>query len=163
MKTERAAIRRLLMYWGNAERARREKAERIAEIDQEIAGLYDLSPQRLTGMPHVARMGDPTADAAARNAKKLAGLEANKARLADEIAELDRRTSLIEYEVMCLPPLESEVIRLRYVRYGVAKSGYWQKIARRVHVSESHAKKLESKGVDRLCTTMKVDTIGYDL
>ena len=51
---------------------------------------------------------------------------------------------------MCLPPLECEVIRLRYVEYGVAKSGYWEKVAQRMHVSQDWAKALERHGVERL-------------
>ena len=57
---------------------------------------------------------------------------------------------LIEFEVMCLPPLECEVIKLRYVEYGVAKSGYWEKVAQRMHVSQDWAKALERHGVERL-------------
>lgn len=159
---ERAAIRRLLMYWGNVLNARREKGERIAQINQEIDGLYDVRPASVTGQPRASEPGNPTQAAAIRNEKKVAALEANKARLQEEIENMDWRAGMIEYEVMCLPPLESEVIRLRYTKYGVAKKGYWQKIARKVHVSESHAKKLEAMGVDKLCAQIKVDTIRYD-
>lgn len=151
---QRAAVRRVLMYWGNAERARQAKAERIAELDQEINALYDLHPQILTGMPHSTAISDPTSATALSSEKKVAGLRATQARLTDEMNEMDRRASLIEFEVMCLPPLESEVIRLRYLKYGVAKKGYWVKIAWRVHVSEDHARRLERNGVDKLIKTI---------
>jgi hypothetical protein len=150
MNEERAAIRRLLMYWGNAERARREKAEHIVEIEAEIEALYGLRSTKLSGMPHGSGISDPTSAAVIRNEKRIKGLQATKDKVQAEIDELDYRAGLIEYEVMCLPPLESEVIRLRYIRYGVAKKGYWQRIARRAHVSEDHAKTLERNGVDRL-------------
>lgn len=154
-KPQRAAVRRVLMYWGNAERARKEKAERIAEVEQEINAIYDLHPQALTGMPHGTGISDPTADVAVRATKRAAGLVAIKARLETEMRELDRRASLIEYEVMCLPPLECEVIRLRYVRFGVSTTGYWRKIAMRVNVSEDHVRRLERQGVDRLTCVIK--------
>lgn len=159
---DRATIRRLLMYWGNVERVRTEKAERIAEIEQMIQALYDLSPASLTDTPRKNDISDPTYTSMARNEKRRRGLEAAKARMQEEVDEMDRRAAMIEYEVMCLPPLESEVIRLRYVKHGVAKKGYWQKIARRVHVSEDYAKKLEAKGVDKLIRQIKVDTIVHD-
>ena len=159
LSADRAAIRRLLMYWGNVLEARKVKIEHISQIDQQIAGLYDARPSSLSGQPRASEPGNPTQAAAMRNEKKVKALEANKERLLGEVAEMDRRASMIEYEVMCLPPLESQVIRLRYTKYGVAKKGYWQKIARKIHVSESHAKRLEAAGVDKLRDQIKLDTI----
>lgn len=156
---ERAAVRRVLMYWGNADRARSDKAEQIAETEQQLKGLYDIRPQVLTGMPHGGGISDTTMETALRNIKKAAGLEARIKRLSSEMADLDRIASMVEYEVMCLPPLECEVIRLRYVRFGVAKKGYWSKIAMRIHVSEDHAKTLERHGVEKLIGRIEVNTI----
>lgn len=64
--------------------------------------------------------------------------------------DAQQRVGMIEFEVMCLPPLEYEAIRLRYVKYGVAKGGYWERIAQQMHVSIDWAKTLERQGVDRL-------------
>ena len=147
---DRSEVRRILMYWGNAYRARREKAEKIAEIDAEIQGLYDVKTQQLSGMPHGTGVGDPTAQQAMRISHKIKGLQSCRERCEMEIADLDKKVEQIETEVMCLPPLEYETIKLRYVRYGVAKSGYWLRIARRLNVSVDHAKTLERNGVDKL-------------
>lgn len=156
-KTTRQEVRRVLAYWGNVERAISQRLERIGEIGQELAALYDLRPAPLSGMPHGTEISDPTVRAAERNDLKVARLEIQKQWLETEIEAMREKAASIERAVMCLPPLESEVIRLRYLRYGVARAGYWAKIAARVHVSEDHAKTLERHGVDRLAGRIKVD------
>lgn len=149
-KTARAKVRRLLMYWGNAERTKTEKERRIIEADEEIESLYDLHPQCLSGMPHSGVISNPTFDSAAKATREIKRLERKKQRLEDELKELNRRAGLIEFEVLCLPPLECEVIKQKYVNFGVATSGYWPQIARKMHVSEDWAKALERRGVEHL-------------
>lgn len=163
-REKRAAVRRLLMYWGNISRARRDNETRISEIEQEIAALYDVQAQQFTGMPHGTSISDPTYHRATCNTSIIAGLHAEKALLQEENARFDRDGELIRHEVLCLPPLESEVIELRYCRFGYAKKDYWARIAARVHVSVDNAKKLERKGVDELTKhiTVKLDTIGHE-
>lgn len=149
-RDERAAVRRLLMYWGNAERTRTEKERKLVAVDEEIESQYDLHPQRLTGMPHGSEVSDATYNAALKATREIKRLERKKQRLETELQELNYHASMIEFEVMCLPPLEYEAIRLRYVKYGVAKGGYWERIAQQMHVSIDWAKALERQGVDRL-------------
>ena len=149
-QNERAAVRRLLMYWGNAERTRTDKERQLVAVDEEIESQYDLHPQRLTGMPHGSEVSDATYNAAVKATREIKRLERKKQRLEAELQELNYHASMIEFEVMCLPPLECEVIKLRYVEYGVAKSGYWEKIAQRMHVSQDWAKALERRGVEKL-------------
>lgn len=146
---ERAAVRRLLMYWGNAERTRAEKEQLLVSLDEEMDALYDLRPQQLTGMPR-AGVSDSTPAAAQRASREARRLERKKQRIEDELQRLNYWAGMIEFEVMCLPPLECEVIRLRYVKYGTAKRGYWERIARQLHLSTDWAKTLERQGVDRL-------------
>lgn len=149
-QNERAAVRRLLMYWGNAERMRTEKERQLIAIDEEIESQYDLHPQRLTGMPHGSGISDTTYNTALKATREIKQLEMKKQRLETELQDLKYHAEMIEFEVMCLPPLECEVIKLRYVEYGVAKSGYWEKVAQRMHVSQDWAKALERHGVERL-------------
>ena len=155
-QNERAAVRRLLMYWGNAERTRTDKERQLIAIDEEIESQYDLHPQRLTGMPHGSGVSDATYNAALKATREIKRLERKKQRLEAELQELNYHASMIEFEVMCLPPLECEVIKLRYVEYSAAKKGYWEKIARQMHVSPSWAKALEGQGVDRLIDRIDV-------
>lgn len=145
----RAAARVELRAWGNLKREQDEKREQIREIDERLSALYDLHPQNLSGMPHGSTAGDPTAEAAHRNRQTIQSEESRKALLEAGIAELEQammRTTLI---VAQLPPLECEVIKLRYLRFGVSTKGFWPKIARRMCVSTDYAKQLERQGVDR--------------
>lgn len=147
--TRREIARAELKAWGNLKREQDEKREQIREIDNKLSALYDLHPQNLSGMPHASGTGDPTADAAHRNRQYTQTEETRKALLQASIAEIEQaimRTTLI---VSQLPPLECEVLKLRYLRYGVAKKGYWPKIAARMNVSVDYAKQLEWQGVDR--------------
>ena len=149
-RENRAAVRRLLMYWGNAERTRTDKEKELVAVEEEIETLYDLRPACLTGMPGGSEISDSTSAAAGRAMREKKRLERKKQRIEKELEELNYHAGLIEFEVMCLPPLECEVIKLRYVEYGVAKSGYWEKIAQQMHVSQDWAKALERHGVERL-------------
>lgn len=149
-REERAAVRRLLMYWGNAERTRADKEKMLINVDEEIEAQYDLHQQQLTGMPRGSGISDSTPATAARVSRELRRLEKKKKRLEDELRNLNHWAGMIEFEVMCLPPLEYEAIKLRYVKYGVAKKGYWERIAQQMHVSADWAKTLERQGVDRL-------------
>lgn len=149
-QNERAAVRRLLMYWGNAERMRTEKERQLIAIDEEIENQYDLRPQRLTGMPHGNGISDTTYSTAIKATREIKQLELKKQRLEAELQDLKYHAGMIEFEVMCLPPLECEVIKLRYVEYGVAKSGYWEKVARKMRLSQDWAKALERRGVEKL-------------
>ena len=155
-REKRAAVRRLLMYWGNAERMRTDKEKMLVAIEDEIESQYDLHPQRLTGMPHGSGISDTTSATATRAAREIKRLERKKRRIESELDELNYHAGMIEFEVMCLPPLEYEVVKLRYVSYGVAKKGYWEKIARQMHVSQDWAKALERQGVDRLIDRIDV-------
>jgi hypothetical protein len=149
-RDERAAVRRLLMYWGNAERTRTEKEQALIGVDEEIEAQYDLRPRQLTGMPRGSGLPDSTPATAAKASREIKRLRKRKKRLEGELQKLDHWAGMIEFEVMCLPPLEYEAIRLRYVKYGVAKKGYWEHIAQQMHVSVDWAKTLERQGVDRL-------------
>ena len=149
-RDERAAVRRLLMYWGNAERTRTEKERLLISVDEEIEAQYDLHPQQITGLPHGTELPDSTPTTVIKASRELKRLRKKKKRLEDELQNLDHWVGMIEFEVMCLPPLEYEAIRLRYVKYGVAKGGYWERIAQQMHVSIDWAKTLERQGVDRL-------------
>lgn len=149
-REERAAVRRLLMYWGNAERTRADKEQLLISVDEEIEALYDLRPQQLTGMPRGSGVSDSTPAAAQRASREAKRLEKKRQRLEDELQKLNYWAGMIEFEVMCLPSLEYEVIRLRYVKYGTAKRGYWERIARQLYISPDWAKKLERQAVDRL-------------
>ncbi len=149
-RDERAAVRRLLMYWGNAERTRTEKERLLISVDEEIEAQYDLHPQQITGLPRGTELPDSTPATVIKASRELKRLRKKKKRLEDELQNLDHWVGMIEFEVMCLPPLEYEAIRLRYVKYGVAKGGYWERIAQQMHVSIDWAKTLERQGVDRL-------------
>ena len=149
-RDERAAVRRLLMYWGNAERTRTGKERLLISVDEEIEAQYDLHPQQITGLPHGTELPDSTPATVIKASRELKRLRKKKKRLEDELQNLDHWVGMIEFEVMCLPPLEYEAIRLRYVKYGVAKGGYWERIAQQMHVSIDWAKTLERQGVDRL-------------
>lgn len=149
-QSKRAAVRRLLMYWGNAERTRADKEQMLISVDEELDAQYDLHPQQLTGMPRSSGLSDSTPATAAKVSREVKRLRDYKKRLETELQNLDRWTAMIEFEVMCLPPLEYEVIKLRYVKCGAAKRGYWERIARQMHVSIDWAKTLERQGVDRL-------------
>lgn len=153
----RALVRGILQEWGNLTRLQKDNAERIAEIEQELAALYDLHPQQFTGAPGAAMPGDPTGAAAVRNRKRAAGLEAERTRLQLENAAHAAKAARIQGAVSRLPPLECEVIQQRYQRYGMAKKGFWPRIARRVHVSEAYAKELEGKAVDRLAGVIEIE------
>ncbi len=153
-KAARAKVRRLLMYWGNAERTKTEKERQIIEVDEEIESQYDLRPQCLSGMPHSGVISDSTFNSAMKATRETKRLERKKQRLEDELKDLNYRAGLIEFEVLCLPPMECEVIKQRYVNFGVATSGYWQQIARKMHVSEDWAKALERRGVELLIGKM---------
>ena len=59
-RDERAAVRRLLMYWGNAERTRTEKERLLISVDEEIETQYDLHPQQITGLPRGTELPDST-------------------------------------------------------------------------------------------------------
>lgn len=149
-ESQRAAIRRLLMYWGNVQRARRDHQEAISRAEQEIESLYDLRAGKSDGMPGANAPGDPTGENVARNEAKIHGMEKHIAFLRRELDNMNYKAALIEEEIMCLPPLENEVVRLRYGRYGVSTKGYWPKIAKRVQISQDWAKALERQAVDRL-------------
>ena len=43
-QNERAAVRRLLMYWGNAERTRTDKERQTATVDEASESEYDREP-----------------------------------------------------------------------------------------------------------------------
>lgn len=77
-QNERAAVRRLLMYWGNAERTRTDKERQLVTVDEEIESQYDLHPQRLTGMPHGSGVSDATYNAALKAAREIKRLERKK-------------------------------------------------------------------------------------
>lgn len=149
-QSERAAVRRLLMYWGNAERTRADKERMLISVDEELDAQYDLHPKQLTGMPRGSGLSDSTPATAVKVSREVKRLREKKKRLEAELQNLNRWTEMIEFEVMCLPPLEYEAIKLRYVKHGVAKKGYWERIARQMHVSVDWAKALERQGVDRL-------------
>ena len=145
-----AAVRRVLVYWGNIPKAKRRALQRLAEIEDELANLYDLQPAQLSGMPHGSEISDTTARRAARAICSGKALKREQSALQGTVQRLERDYDLIEREVMCLPPLQCEVITLRYSEYGYAKKDYWTKIARRVHTSVDNAKTLERKGVRAL-------------
>lgn len=151
-----AAVRRVLMYWGNIGKAKQRSYRRLAEIEQEIEGIYDLQPQQLTGMPHGSQISDSTSRKAAKAICITAGLNAEKERLQQDIAALERDFDMIRYEVMCLPPLQSDIITMRYCDYGYAKREYWAKIATRAHTTVDNAKRAEHKGVVALARRIKI-------
>lgn len=144
------------MYWGNAERTMAEKEKMLADIDEEMEAQYDLPPRQLTGLPCSSGLPDSTPATAARVSRKAKQLKKKRERLETELKNLDYWAGMIELEVMCLPPLECEAIRLRYVKYGMAKKGYWERIAQQMHVSTDWAKSLERHGVDKLIDRMIV-------
>lgn len=74
-QNDRAAVRRLLMYWGNAERTRTDKERQLVTVDEEIESQYDLHPQRLTGMPHGCEVSDATYNAALKATREIKRLE----------------------------------------------------------------------------------------
>ena len=59
-QNDRAAVRRLLMYWGNAERTRTDKERQLIAIDEEIERHYDLHPQKITSLPQKREVSDAT-------------------------------------------------------------------------------------------------------
>lgn len=146
----RAAIRRELMAWGNLKREQDEKQEQIREINERLSALYDLHPQNLSGMPHASGVSDPTAEAAHRNRLSIETEETRKALLEASVAELEHIIMRTAALVAQLPSLECEVIKLRYIRYGVSPKGYWPKISRRLCISTDYAKQLERQALDRL-------------
>lgn len=155
-KEARAAVRRQLMRWKNTiatiERVKRERTER----EEELAVCYDLRPAQLTGMPGAGGPGDPTGRAALANDRKARRLEKELDEMQTRLLNLQHYIAQIEDEVNGLPVLECLVIRARYLDHGAETSGYWQKIASKVHVSESHAKRLEAQAVDKLAGLVDV-------
>lgn len=80
-----AAVRRVLMYWGNIGKAKQRSYRRLAEIEQEIEGIYDIQPPQLTGMPHGSQISDSTSRKAAKAIYKTADENDN------ELKELNER------------------------------------------------------------------------
>lgn len=142
-----AAVRRVLVYWGNIPKTKRRALQRLAEIEDELANLYDLQPAQLSGMPHGSEISDTTARRAAKAICSGKALKREQSALQGTVQRLERDYDLIEREVMCLPPLQCEIITLRYCEYGYAKYDYWSKIASKVHTSVDNAKTQERKGV----------------
>lgn len=157
-----AAVRRVLMYWGNIGKVKQRNLRRLAEIEQEIESAYDIRPQQLTGMPHGTQIRDMTGQSAERAIYMTAGLKAEREMLQRDTETLDRDFDMIRHEVMCLPPLQSEVITLRYCEYGYAKRGYWAKIAERVRTTEDNAKRTERKAVLGLMHLINVEDTGKE-
>lgn len=145
-----AAVRRVLVYWGNIPKTKRRALQRLAEIEDELANLYDLQPAQLSGMPHGSEISDTTARRAARAICSGKALKREQSALQGTVQRLERDYDLIEREVMCLPPLQCEIITLRYCEYGYAKRDYWRKIAERVHTNPDYARQIERKGVREL-------------
>ena len=145
-----AAVRRVLVYWGNIPKTKRRALQRLAEIEDELANLYDLQPAQLSGMPHGSEISDTTARRAAKAICSGKALKREQNALQGTVQRLERDYDLIEREVMCLPPLQCEIITLRYCEYGYAKRDYWRKIAERVHTNPDYARQIERKGVREL-------------
>lgn len=161
---ERAAIRRLLVYWGNCERWIVDKEGELTAIENELNGIYDLKSKNGNGMPSGGQISDPTAQTAMNAEHKKEQLERRRERIKEDIDKIKYRAEMIKTEVLQLPPHECEVIKLRYITFGLETKGFWPKVAAKTHYSVDNVKALERHGVDRLAECIgfgKVNTIEH--
>ena len=94
--------------------------------------------QRLTGMPHGSDGHD-------RMMAYVARLDELEFRYADLIAERAEARLKVELALIALPEQQERVIRLRFID-GLS----WERIARRMHYSESHLRKISRAALRRL-------------
>lgn len=91
---------------------------------------------RVDGLPHGSRKEqDPLAAAIARYIER-------SQEYADKVDAYSKRCHEIEFAIDCLPQLEREVCRYRYIM-GWA----WQMIARKVHLSESRCMQIHRQAL----------------
>ena len=155
----REQVRARLWKWANTpamiEALRKDASSYEAEMREMIeSAVLSPKPPEQAGMPGGNLPGDPTARAAHEVPTKFYNdqIWAFSKRIDDYRKEAEE----IERAIMQLPGLECIVIRMRYKECHKETSGYWEKIAHRIHTSTSHAKKLEGKACDRLAETLKI-------
>lgn len=147
----REAVRAALQEWGNTLARIEELNREIERKEQERLALSDtLQAAKMSGEPRGTGVGDPTQAAATRSWRERAELDARIAKLFATIAALEDKKLEVDMALLKLPPLEHDVITLRYDKYRLEVYGYWPKIAQKLHITEDYAKKLEAKGVDGL-------------
>lgn len=155
----RERVRTRLWTWANTPamiKALRKDADFYeTEMRERIeAAVLSPKPPEQAGMPGGNLPGDPTARAA--HQVPTAYYNEQIEEFYKRITEYRTEAEEVERAIMQLPGLECLVIQLRYKEYGKDTTGYWDKIAHRIHTSTSHAKKLEGKACDRLAEALKI-------
>lgn len=155
----RERVRVRLWTWANTpavlEELRKEASSYEAEMRERIeSAVLSPKPPEQAGMPGGNLPGDPTARAAHQVPTKFYNEQIWE--FSKRIEKYREEAEEIEQAIMQLPGLECMVIRMRYKEYHKETSGYWEKIAHRIHTSVSHAKKLEGKACDRLAEALKI-------
>lgn len=147
---QRASIRRLLKRWGSAAQVCRNRQDEIAEYVSLIDSAADLSPSKLTGMPHGGGISDPTALTAERVMKLCAGYHQRIADVTADIAELMDFVAVVDDILTEFPAEERQVIELRYRRFGRVNGDPWVRTARLMGYSIDRAKAIERGAIDRM-------------
>lgn len=149
-KEDRARVRAQLEAWANVPMMVKQLQDEIEDYAAAVEHVLSPKATQYDKQPGGGGVGDPTAAQAAKYERYMAWAREQTGILHRRMEQYQRYAAEVERCIALLPSLECKVVLLRYREYGGVKSGYWGKIARRVHVSEDYAKELEGKAVDRL-------------
>lgn len=146
----RKSMREKLFRWGDETRRTKEIEEKINAYKILIDSLYGVKTQELSGMPHGSGVSDPTLNTAERNEERVAAYNERIDDLSNELRNMLSECKLIGDMVKKLPPVQSSIINLRFVRMGTSKKDTWEKIARLSGYVEDYARRIERDALDNL-------------
>lgn len=165
-KARRDQARGRLEVWANVPAMIRVLQDEADGYAAEVEQLLAPTPTAYDRQPGGSGPGDPTAAMAARHERYLSWARRQVGCINRRMAAYQQYAAEVDRCVALLPSLECRVVLLRYRDYAGARSGYWGKIARRLHISEDYAKQLERQALDRLGDRLpelpeKVPTISH--
>ncbi len=144
-KAQRAQARRLLVRWGKTTAFCARRQREIVDYEQLIAGVGDIKPQQLTGMPFGGGTSDTTAWSAAQ-------LEELKRRYNDRIGDLkgDIKRELDFASAMDQMLVDLEPIELTVLEYRYKHDRKPQNVAICLGYSLRQVERIEQEAVDKL-------------
>jgi len=153
VKCERKRIRRLLWRWGRVTAYCARRHRDISDFEELIAGVADVRPQVITGMPHGGAISNPTE----RSAEQLSKL---KERYAEKVADLwaDIAEELDFADAMNdamsnLCPIELAVVEYRYKHERRMKD-----VASELNYCIAQIENIERGAVDKLRDLIKIES-----